>query len=331
MSDINEIRDSHIEAPDFIPGDSPRTGLDTDQGSLADLEHRTAVGNPRSLWGDAWYGLRRTWYFWISAVLVVFIMLITVFPNWFADQEKTSSLSGGCNLMDSLMPPSSEHWFGTDQLGCDVYAMTIFGARPSVITAVVATLATVLLGAFIGVIAGYYGGWLDSVLSRITDVFFGLPILLGGIVILTALGSPGMWGVIFVLVVLGWVTTTRMIRSTTIEAKNQDFVLAARALGAGNGRIMVKHVLPNAMGPAIVVAVISLGGYVTAEATFSFLGLGIQPPQFSWGSIISEAQSVFFQAPWTLFFPALFLSATVLAFILLGEAVHDAIDPKSRK
>jgi oligopeptide transport system permease protein len=331
MSDINEIRDSHIEAPDFIPGDSPRTGLDTDQRSLAELEHRTAVGNPRSLWGDAWYGLRRTWYFWISAVLVVFIMLITVFPNWFADQEKTSSLSGGCNLMDSLMPPSSEHWFGTDQLGCDVYAMTIFGARPSVITAVVATLATVLLGAFIGVIAGYYGGWLDSLLSRITDVFFGLPIFLGGIVILTALGSPGMWGVIFVLVVLGWVTTTRMIRSTTIEAKNQDFVLAARALGAGNRRIMVKHVLPNAMGPAIVVAVISLGGYVTAEATFSFLGLGIQPPQFSWGSIISEAQSVFFQAPWTLFFPALFLSATVLAFILLGEAVHDAIDPKSRK
>ncbi len=331
MSDINEVRDSHIEAPDFIPGDQPRTGIDSDRRTLADLEHHTALGNPRSLWGDAWYGLRRTWYFWISAVLVVFIVLITVFPNWFADQEKTSSLSGGCNLMDSLMPPSSEHWFGTDQLGCDVYALTIFGARPSVITAVVATLATVLLGAFIGVIAGYYGGWLDSVLSRITDVFFGLPILLGGIVILTALGSPGMWGVIFVLVVLGWVTTTRMIRSTTIEAKNQDFVLAARALGAGNRRIMVRHVLPNAMGPAIVVAVISLGGYVTAEATFSFLGLGIQPPNFSWGSIISEAQAVFFQAPWTLFFPAIFLSATVLAFILLGEAVHDAIDPKTRK
>jgi oligopeptide transport system permease protein len=331
MSEINEIRDSHIEAPDFIPGDSPRTGFDTDRRSLAELEHHTAVGNPRSLWGDAWYGLRRTWYFWISAVLILFIALITIFPDWFADQEKTSSLSGGCNLMDSLLPPSAEHWFGTDQLGCDVYAMTIFGARPSVITAVVATICTVLLGAFIGTIAGFYGGWLDAVLSRITDVFFGLPVLLGGIVILTALGSPGIWGVIFVLVVLGWVGTTRMIRSTTIEAKNQDFVLAARALGAGNRRIMVKHVLPNAMGPAIVVAVISLGAYVGAEATFSFLGLGIQPPFFSWGSIIAEAQSVFFTAPWTLFFPALFLTATVLAFILMGDAVHDAIDPKARK
>ncbi len=162
------------------------------------------------------------------------------------------------------------------------------------------------------------------------DIFFGLPILLGGIVILTALGSPGLWGVIFVLVVLGWVATARMIRSSTIEAKGQDYVLAARALGASNGRIMTRHVLPNAIGPSIVVAVISLGGYVGAEATFSYLGLGIQPPEFSWGSLISDAQSVFFEAPWTLFFPALFLTITVLAFILMGEAVHDALDPKQR-
>jgi oligopeptide transport system permease protein len=200
-----------------------------------------------------------------------------------------------------------------------------------VITALIATAATVLIGAAIGIIAGYYGGWIDSVLSRVTDVFFGLPVLLGGIVILTALGAPGLWGVIFVLVVLGWVGTARLVRSTTIEAKNQDFVLAARALGASNMRIMRRHILPNAMGPAIVVAVISLGGYVGAEATFSYLGLGIQPPEFSWGSIISDAQSVFFTAPWTLFFPALFLTVTVLAFILMGDAVRDSLDPKLRK
>ena len=331
MSDHRIVRDQHIEAPDFISGATDSGSFEADRRTLAELEHHTAVGNPRSLWGDAWYGLRRTWYFWVSAALILFIALITIFPNWFADQEKTSSLTGGCNLMDSLSPPSAEHWFGTDQLGCDVYAMTIFGARPSVVTAILATLFTVLLGAAIGVIAGFYGGWIDSVLSRITDIFFGLPILLGGIVILTALGSPGIWGVILVLVVLGWVTITRMVRSTTIEAKNQDFVLAARALGASNSRIMLRHVLPNAMGPAIVVAVISLGLFVSAEATFSFLGLGIQPPYFSWGSIIASAQSVFFEAPWTLIFPAIFLSATVLAFILLGDAVHDAIDPKTRK
>ena len=315
----------------FMPGSSEPGTFEVDRRSLAEIEHRNAVGDPRSMLGEAWYGLRRTWYFWVSAVLILGIFLITAFPNAFADKEATSSLTGGCSLMDSLLPPSSEHWFGTDQFGCDVYAMTIFGARPSVVTAVIATFATVLLGAFIGVVAGFYGGWLDSLLSRITDVFFGLPLLLGGIVILTALGSPGIWGVIFVLVILGWVGTTRMIRSTTIEAKNQDFVLAARALGANNRRIMTRHVLPNAMGPAIVVAVISLGGYVGAEATFSYLGLGMQPPDFSWGTIISDAQSVFFQAPWTLFFPAIFLTATVLAFILMGDAIHDALDPKMRK
>ncbi len=316
---------------DFFSGSTDADTFDAGLPSLDSTERITDANDPRGLLGDAWYGLRRTWYFWISLVLIVFVAAISIFPQFFADKEKTSSLTGGCQLMDSLMPPSSEHWFGTDQLGCDVYSLTIYGARPSVITAIIATVATVAIGALIGIIAGYYGGWLDSLLSRITDVFFGLPVLLGGIVILTALGAPGLWGVIFVLVVLGWVGTARMVRSSTIEAKSQDFVLAARALGASNLRIMRRHILPNAMGPAIVVAVISLGGFVGAEATFSYLGLGIQPPEFSWGSIISDAQSVFFTAPWTLFFPALFLTLTVLAFILMGDAVRDALDPKLRK
>jgi oligopeptide transport system permease protein len=315
----------------FFSGSTDADSFDAGLPTLDSTERVTDASNPRGLLGDAWYGLRRTWYFWISLVLIVFVAAISIFPQFFADKEKTSSLTGGCQLMDSLLPPSSEHWFGTDQLGCDVYSLTIYGARPSVITALIATAATVLIGAIIGIVAGYYGGWLDSLLSRITDVFFGLPVLLGGIVILTALGAPGLWGVIFVLVVLGWVGTARLVRSTTIEAKNQDFVLAARALGASNLRIMRRHILPNAMGPAIVVAVISLGGYVGAEATFSYLGLGIQPPEFSWGSIISDAQSVFFTAPWTLFFPALFLTVTVLAFILMGDAVRDSLDPKLRK
>lgn len=316
---------------DFFSGSTDADTFDAGLPSLDSTEHTTDASNPRGLLGDAWYGLRRTWYFWISLVLIIFVAAISIFPQFFADKERTSSLTGGCQLMDSLLPPSSAHWFGTDQLGCDVYSLTIYGARPSIITAIVATVATVLIGAIIGIVAGYYGGWLDSLLSRITDVFFGLPVLLGGIVILTALGAPGLWGVIFVLVVLGWVGTARLVRSTTIEAKNQDFVLAARALGASNLRIMRRHILPNAMGPAIVVAVISLGGYVGAEATFSYLGLGIQPPEFSWGSIISDAQSVFFTAPWTLFFPALFLTVTVLAFILMGDAVRDSLDPKLRK
>lgn len=316
---------------DFFPGPTDIDSLEAGRETLSEYEHQTGGFKARSQLADVWYDLRKSVAFWIGAVLVAFILLISAFPNLFADVNKTSSLTGGCDLLYSLEPPSSEHWFGTDQLGCDVYALTIFGARPSVIVAIVGTVLTVLVGVIIGITAGYFGGWTDSVLSRIVDIFFGLPLLLGGIVILTALGSPGLWGIVFVLVVLGWVGAARMIRSTTIEAKNQDFVLAARALGASNWRIMSRHIMPNAIGPVIVVAVISLGGYVSAEAAFSFLGLGIQPPQFSWGSIISDAQTVFFKAPWTLIFPGLFLSATVLGFILLGEAVQSALDPKRRK
>ena len=258
-------------------------------------------------------------------------MAMVLFPGLLANAEKTSSLTGGCDLTNSLLPPSSEYWFGTDQLGCDVYSLSIYGARPSVMVGVIAAVVTTLIGAVVGLIAGFYGGRIDSVLSRIVDIFYGLPLIVVGIATLSAMSLPGIWGVTLVLCILGWVTAARMVRAQTIEAKSQDYTTAARALGASNGRIMLRHILPNAMGPSIVIAVIGLGGFIAAEATFSFLGLGIRPPQFSWGTMISDAQAVFFQAPWTLLFPAAFLSITVLAFILLGDAVSEALDPKLRR
>lgn len=285
---------------------------------------------PRSQLGDAWHDLRHSALFWVSAVIIGAVLAIAAFPNAFADAAKTSALTGGCDFADFLQSPSEAHWFGTDQLGCDIYSFTIFGARPSIAVGLIAALLTTVLGTVVGVISGYYGGIVDSLLSRLVDIFFGLPLLLGGIVILSALTFPSIWGVVFVLVILGWVSAARLVRGTTIEAKNQDFVLAARALGATNSRIMWRHVLPNAVGPSIVVAVISLGGYIGAEATFSYLGLGLKDPDFSWGTMIAAAQSSFFQAPWTLLFPAGFLTVTVLAVILMGEAVRDGLDPKSR-
>ena len=286
---------------------------------------------PRTLAGDAWYDLRHNVVFWISAVILVMVTAMVLFPGLIADAEKTSSLSGGCDLSNSLLPPSKEYWFGTDQQGCDVFSLSVFGARPSVMVGVIAALVTTVFGAFVGLIAGFYGGATDSVLSRIIDIFFGLPLLVVGIAALSAISLPGIWGVVLVLCVLGWVGAARMVRAQTIEAKSQDYTTAARALGASNGRIMGRHILPNAIGPSIVLAVIGLGGFIAAEATFTFLGLGIRPPQFSWGTIISESQAVFWQAPWTLLFPAVFLSLTVLAFILLGDAVSEALDPKLRR
>ena len=286
---------------------------------------------PRTLAGDAWYDLRHNIVFWISAVILVLVTGMVLFPGLIADAEKTSSLSGGCDLSNSLLPPSKEYWFGTDQQGCDVFSLSVFGARPSVMVGVIAALVTTLFGAFVGLIAGFYGGATDSFLSRIIDIFFGLPLLVVGIAALSAISLPGIWGVVLVLCVLGWVGAARMVRAQTIEAKSQDYTTAARALGASNGRIMGRHILPNAIGPSIVLAVIGLGGFIAAEATFTFLGLGIRPPQFSWGTIIAESQAVFWQAPWTLLFPAAFLSLTVLAFILLGDAVSEALDPKLRR
>ncbi|MGV1003562.1 MAG: ABC transporter permease [Candidatus Nanopelagicales bacterium] len=281
--------------------------------------------------GDAWYDLRHNRIFWISAAMLSVTMVMVLFPGVIADYDKTTSLAGGCDLSDSLQSPNALHWFGTDQQGCDVYSLSVFGARPSVTVGVLASISTTLIGALAGLVAGFYGGWVDSLISRIVDVFYGLPLIVVGIAALSAISLPGIWGVVVILALLGWVTAARMVRAQVIEAKGQDYTTAARALGATNARIMFRHILPNAMGPSITVAVISLGGFIAAEATFSFLGLGIRPPAFSWGSMISDSQAVFFRAPWTLLFPAAFLSMTVLAFILLGDAVSDALDPKSRR
>lgn len=220
---------------------------------------------------------------------------------------------------------------GTDQQGCDVYSLSIYGARPSVAVGVIAAVGTTLIGAVMGLLAGFYGGKLDSFLSRIFDIFLGVPYIIGAIVLLSAIDLPGIWGVTLALTLLSWPVAARMVRGKVIEAKGQDYTLAARALGATNGRIMLRHILPNAVGPSIVVAVISLGLFIGAEATLSYLGLGIRPPAFSWGTMISDAQNTFFQAPWTLFVPAGLLTITVLAFVLLGEAVSEALDPKLRK
>ncbi len=302
-----------------------------DEADDVRLEPPPDATRPRTLAGDAWYDLRHNAVFWISAVILVFVTAMVLFPGLMADVERTSSLSGGCELSNSLLPPSSEHWFGTDQQGCDVYSLSVFGARPSVLVGVIAAVVTTITGAVIGLIAGFYGGITDSLISRIVDVFYGLPLIVVGIAALSAINLPGIWGVVLVLCLLGWVSAARMVRGQTIEAKGQDYTTAARALGASNTRIMMRHILPNAIGPSIVLAVIALGGFIAAEATFTFLGLGIRPPQFSWGTIIAESQSVFFQAPWTLLFPAAFLSLTVLAFILLGDAVSEALDPKLRR
>ncbi|QMU73598.1 ABC transporter permease [Streptacidiphilus sp. P02-A3a] len=280
---------------------------------------------PRSLWQDAWRDLRGNWIFWVSSLVILFLLVVAIWPGLF-----TSTSPLACNLSNSLQGSSSAHPFGTDNQGCDIYSRTLHGARASVTVGVFATLGSVILGAVLGGLAGFFGGWWDAILSRITDIFFGIPLLLGAMVFLTAINSHSVWIVVAFLVILGWPQIARIARGSVITAKQQDYVTAARALGAGNTRMLVRHILPNAVAPIIVVGTIALGSYISLEATLSFLGVGLAPPTVSWGIDLSNAVQVFRNAPGTLFYPAAALSITVLAFIMLGDAVREALDPKLR-
>jgi oligopeptide transport system permease protein len=289
-------------------------------------EQAPKQGKPASLWTDAWRELRRKPSFVISALLVILMTIMAVFPQLFTSIDPRE-----CSLINALQTPGAEHWFGTDLQGCDYYARTIYGARTSVSIGLVVTFFATLIAVTLGSLAGYKGGWLDSTLSRFTDIMFAIPLILGAIVILNALGgSRGIWTVSAVLIILGWPTMLRLMRSSVLSVRELDYVDAARALGASDWRIITRHVLPNGITPVIVYATITVGVIITAEASLSFLNVGLQLPAISWGLMISAAQNRILTFPHLLFFPGIFLSVTVFAFILMGDALRDALDPKLR-
>jgi peptide/nickel transport system permease protein/oligopeptide transport system permease protein len=295
--------------------------------SSAGIPGGDGTGRPRSLAGDAWRDLRRNPVFWIAGLLVLLFVVMAVLPRVY-----TSINPNDCQLENSQLPPSGVHWFGTNIQGCDVYAHTVYGARASILVGVLSTLLAGVLALIIGMAAGFYGGWVDAILARIIDVVLGIPLLLGAIVFSRTFGTHdiGIWPVVIVLGILGWTTAARVVRASVISAKQQDYVQAARMLGATNWRIMTRHILPNAIAPVTVVLTIALGVFISTEATLSFLGAGLKPPTISWGIDISGAAGRYYQAPWVLLFPAGFLALTVLAFSMLGEAVREAFDPRLR-
>ena len=302
----------------------------TADAAVAEVTART--GHPRSLASDAWHDLRRRPLFGISVGLIAVLLVLAAFPQLFTSADPTAG-----DLARSRRPPSAQAWFGYDLFGRDVYARTIYGTRVSIIVGVLATTLTVLVGGTMGILAGYYGGWIDGLLSRITDVFFGLPFLLGAIVVLATFresiggGAIGITAlVVLTMAGLSWPVAMRIMRSAAIAARQQDYVRAARGLGASPLRIIRRHMLPNCLAPVLVYATIALGAFIGAEATLSFLGIGLRDPVVSWGVMISEARQYVRVSPFLLLFPAGFLAVTVLAFVMLGDAVREAFDPRSR-
>ena len=286
------------------------------------------VDTPRSLTSDAWHDLKRNPVFWIAASVVLLMLLLAAFPGLFS---RIDARAASCALSDSLRPPDAAHWFGFDKQGCDVYSRVVYGARSSVLVGVFSTLITAFLAITVGLLAGYFGGWLDALLARGVDVFLGIPTLLGAVVVAKALAGQdlGIWPVVIALGLLGWPGAARVVRSSVIAARHQDYVQAARVLGASHLRIMVRHILPNSIAPTVVMLTILLGTFIALEATLSFLGVGPRNT-ISWGVDIAEAQRWIRDASYPLLFPASFLTLTVLAFIIMGDAVREAFDPKLR-
>ena len=297
-----------------------------------DPELAPAAGEVRqaSLWSDAWRTLRRSRLFVLAAALLLVLALMAAFPQLFTDGDPRD-----CALANSRAAPGTNGaWFGYDTFGCDYYTQVIYGARVSMVIGLLVVGASLVIGVVLGALAGYYGGWFDTLVARVTDVMYGLPVILGAILLLKlfeeAFGERNLLAVALALIVFGWMTIMRLFRASVVSVKETDYVSAARALGASDRRILTKHILPNALAPVIVYSTILVGGIIAAEATLSFLGIGLQLPAISWGLQIGSAQSYIRTAPHLLLFPSVFLSVTVLCFILLGDALRDALDPKLR-
>jgi peptide/nickel transport system permease protein len=257
-------------------------------------------------------------------MLAVFTLCALLAP-WIAPHDPAQ-----LDLHARLISPSAAHWFGTDELGRDVFSRTLFGARVSLIVAVAVVAISLALGLFFGMAAGFYGGWIDTAVNvYLSNAFLSLPGILLAVAFVAFLG-PSLINLIFALALAGWVNYARLVRAQVLSVKEREYVQAARSLGATDLRLMTRHILPNIVQPLLVQAAVGMAAAVLAEATLSFLGLGVQPPTATWGAMLNDARSHLFESPYLVFFPALAVALCVLAFNLVGDGLRDYLDPRSR-
>ncbi|MGB6387742.1 MAG: ABC transporter permease [Terriglobales bacterium] len=261
----------------------------------------------------------------VGVVLVSIFVFAAIFAPWIAPQDPAH-----IDLPNRLRTPSAQHWCGTDELGRDILSRLIWGARISLFVGSSVVVCSLLLGLIIGSLAGYYGGGIDRFVNVVLmNAFLSFPGILIAIAFV-AFRGPGIFNLILALSIGGWVGYARLVRAQVLAVREREFVEAARALGAGDLHIITKHILPNIIQPVIVQAAIGMAGAVLAEATMSFLGLGVPPPTASWGSMLNDARSHLFDAPHLVLFPAITVMLAVLAFNFIGDALRDLLDPRSR-
>jgi peptide/nickel transport system permease protein len=261
----------------------------------------------------------------VGLAFVIILTILAVVPGLIAPHDPTEIFSGMRGAS-----PSSEFWLGNDHVGRDVLSRTIWGAQTALLVGVVATTMTAVIGVAIGAIAGYFGGWTDSILSRLIDTVMAVP-LLAILLVLAAVLGPSLRNVILIIGALVWTQFARVVRADMMSLRERDYVMAARAIGARAPRLIMRHMLPNILGPVIVMFTLGIGSIIILEAALSFLGLGVQPPTPSWGRSLSDARPHILRFPHMAIVPGLMITLTVLAFNLIGDGLRDALDPRQRE
>lgn len=283
---------------------------------------RQSIRKPRSLWKIAWKRLVKNRLALVGLSIVLIIIFIAIFANYIAPYDPLK-----VDLSKYLLPPSRDHLLGTDEFGRDILSRIIFGARVSLQIGFFAQVISISLGTVLGLLAGFYGGWVDDLTMRIVEILFAFPFLLFVIAVVAVFG-PGIQNLYLAVALIGWAGVSRIVRGQVLSLRERDFVVSARAVGAGTCRILFKHILPNALSPIIIEATLGMGGMIMLEAGLSFLGLGVQAPTPSWGSMVQAGLAYMRSAWWYPVFPGIGIMIVVFGFNLLGDGLRDALDPR---
>ena len=283
------------------------------------------VGESTSYWKDAWRRFRQNKLAIAGVVIIIILGLMALIGSHIADYNYRVNA-----LMNANQSPSAEHWFGTDNLGRDMFARTWEGAKISLFIGLTAAFIDLIIGVIWGSVSGYIGGRVDEILMRIADILSALPYLLVVILLMVVL-PQGLWTLIIAMTITGWINMARIVRGEVMRLKTEEYVLAAKSLGASTVRIIAKHLIPNMLGPILVTLTLTVPTAIFTEAFLSFLGLGVPAPLASWGTMTSDGLQALRYYPYQLFFPAFFISLTMLAFNVVGDGLRDALDPKDRR
>lgn len=275
-------------------------------------------------WREAWRGFKKSKAAIVGTVIVLFFVLLAIFGPWIAPQGLNEH-----NMKIRLQAPSAEHWFGTDDYGRDILSRVIIGARLSLTVGFLSVIGSIVVGSFLGIIAGYYGKWWDTIISRIFDIMLAFPSILLAIAIVAVL-QPSLQNALIAIAIINVPTFGRLIRSKVLSVKQEEYIMAAKAIGMKDNRILISHILPNSMAPIIVQGTLAIATAILEAAALGFLGLGAQVPQAEWGRMLADSRQYLMNAPWTLFFPGLAIMLTVLGFNLMGDGLRDALDPKMK-